>query len=90
MDPAQTIIQLFGGEAAISRITGAAPSAPYRWKASRERGGTGGTIPQRYHLALVEHAKANNIRLRPEHFLGLNLPKPAKPPSLSVAAESAA
>lgn len=82
MDPAHTIIQLFGGEAAIARAAGVATSAPYRWKAPLDRGGTGGTIPQRHHHTLLEYAKANGIRLKPEHFLGINLPavKPAPEP----------
>lgn len=69
MEPASSIIKKFGGEASIAAITNTAYTAPYRWQAEREKGGTGGLIPQRYHRLLIDHARANGIDLRAEDFL---------------------
>lgn len=69
MEPAKTIIQKLGGEAVVSRITETAYTAPYRWQHPREKGGTGGVIPQRYHRTLLDYAQANDIPLSAEEFL---------------------
>jgi len=76
MEPAKTIISKFAkpdegltGEAVISRITETAYTAPYRWQQPREKGGTGGLIPQRHHPRLLTYAKENGIELAPGDFL---------------------
>jgi len=69
MEPARTIIKRLGGEAEVARLTATAYTAPYRWQYAKDKGGTGGLIPQRYHLLLLEHARANGIKLRPADFL---------------------
>jgi hypothetical protein len=78
MQPAENIIAKFAidrdgmkisGEAKVSEITGAGTTAPYRWQYPREKGGTGGTIPQRYHRQLLDYARVNNIDLKAEDFL---------------------
>lgn len=69
MEPAKTIIKRLGGEATVSGITGTAFTAPYRWQHPKEKGGTGGLIPQRHHRALLEYAKQNEIGLRADDFL---------------------
>lgn len=69
MEPAQTIIRKLGGEAVVSEITGTAYTAPYRWQHSRERGGTGGLIPQKHHPRLLAFAMAKGIALSPSEFL---------------------
>jgi hypothetical protein len=69
MNPAQQIIARLGGEAQVSFITGTAYTAPYRWQASRQKGGTGGLIPQRYHRGLIDYARAKGIPLAAEEFL---------------------
>lgn len=51
------------------RVTGTAYTAPYRWQASRQKGGTDGFIPRKYHSRLLEFAKKNNIRLNAADFL---------------------
>jgi hypothetical protein len=63
MEPAKTIIKRLGGEAKVAEITGTAFTAPYRWQHPREKGGTGGTIPQRHFRALLDYAQANEIPL---------------------------
>lgn len=77
MEPASGIIKKFGGEAAIASITGTAYTAPYRWQASRDKGGTDGLIPQRYHQLLLDQARARNIDLRAEDFLPVRRDAPA-------------
>ena len=69
MEPARTIIEKLGGPDVVSRITGTAYTAPYRWQHPRERGGTGGLIPQRHHPALLDYAREKRIRLRADDFL---------------------
>ena len=69
MEPARTIIEALGGEATVARLTGTAYTAPYRWQYPKDRRGTGGTIPQKYHRLLLDYAEANGIHLRAEDFL---------------------
>lgn len=76
MEPASSIVKKLGGEAIVATITGTASTAPYRWTYAREKGGTGGSIPQKYHRALLSYAEANGIPLSAEDFLS---PLPAAP-----------
>lgn len=69
MEPASTVIKKLGGEAKVAEITATAFTAPYRWQHPREKGGTGGLIPQRYHRTLLDYAAANGIELKAEEFL---------------------
>jgi hypothetical protein len=68
-NPAAVVIARLGGEAVVSSITGTAYTAPYRWQAAREKGGTGGLIPQRHHRRLIDYARAKGIPLKAEEFL---------------------
>lgn len=78
MDPAKTIIERLGGEAVVSKITGTAYTAPYRWQHSREKGGTGGLIPQKHHRALLIYAREHDIALSSDDFaLPLDAPTAA-------------
>jgi hypothetical protein len=69
MNPARRIIRRLGGPAAVAAIVGTAITAPYRWQHPRERGGTGGIIPQRHHRALLAFARTHAIRLSADDFL---------------------
>lgn len=69
MEPASTIIKAVGGEGAASQITGTAYTAPYRWQQPKEKGGTGGLIPQRHHPAILAFAQQNGIAISAEDFL---------------------
>jgi hypothetical protein len=77
MEPARSIITKLGGETAVAHICGTALSAPYRWQYPRERGGTGGLIPQRHHRALMDYAQARCIPLAAEEFLAPRGIRPA-------------
>lgn len=69
LEPASSIVAKLGGEAKVAEITGTAFTAPYRWQYGREKGGTGGTIPQRYHRTLLDYAREHEIDLSAEEFL---------------------
>lgn len=68
MEPARTIIERLGGEAAVSRIAGVAITAPYRWQQPRAKGGTGGVIPHWHVQKLLAHAAENDISLCASDF----------------------
>ncbi len=69
MEPASTIIEHFGGEVAIAAITGKSVSAPYRWRSSKDEGGTGGLIPQRHIPVLLAAAREMGKPLDAAAFL---------------------
>lgn len=71
MEPAKTIIRRLGGEAAVSKVTGTAFTAPYRWQHPRERGGCDGRIPQKHVPILLQYARDHGIQLSANDFLGL-------------------
>lgn len=75
MEPARSIIERLGGEAAVSKITGTAYTAPYRWQHPRIKGGTGGMIPQRYHRGLLDYARERGIALSADDFLAASQPE---------------
>ncbi len=79
MEPASTIIKKLGGEAVVSRVTETAYTAPYRWQQPREKGGTGGLIPQRHHPRLLDYARDNEILLSPADFLPVREGEPCGP-----------
>lgn len=67
-NPAHSIIKRLGGEAAVAAATNLALTAPYRWQASVEKGGSGGKIPQKRIPILIELAKSKDIDLCLEEF----------------------
>lgn len=71
LDPAKSIIAKIGIEK-VSEVTGKHVSRVYRWMYPKERGGTGGLIPQSDAPALLSYAKANDIELSPAEFFGIS------------------
>lgn len=69
MEPAYSIVKRLGGEMVVSQVCQTSPTTPYNWQYKRERGGTGGTIPQRYHRTLLDYARRHDIPLAAEDFL---------------------
>jgi hypothetical protein len=69
MEPARTIIEKLGGEAAVSKITGTAYTAPYRWQQPRSKGGTDGRIPQKHIPGLLAYARDHQIPVTAADFL---------------------
>lgn len=74
MEPASSIIERLGGEAVVAKITRTAFTAPYRWQHARDKGGTGGLVPQKHHRPLLDYARTKGIELSAEDFL-----EPAQP-----------
>lgn len=88
MEPASGIIKKLGGEPVVAKITKTAYTAPYRWQAPREKGGTGGRIPQAHHRSLLDYARQNEIPLSAEDFLPCEEDGPR--PALTSPSEEAA
>jgi hypothetical protein len=63
MEPAATIIEKLGGYRAVSAALGVAYTAPYRWTYPRERGGTDGRVPAKYHRVLLDLAAESGVEL---------------------------
>ena len=68
MEPAQSIIAMFGGKPAIAAFLGIPTSTPYNWTLPKSSGGTGGVIPVKHHRALVAEARKRRLKLKPEDF----------------------
>lgn len=66
--PASSIIERLGGVEAVAKITGKHVSRIYRWTYPREKGGTGGLIPQKEIPALITYARRQNIPLEYADF----------------------
>lgn len=87
MEPASSIIKKLGGEAAVTALLCEAAvrlglpklkvsyTAPYRWQHPRDKGGTDGLIPQRFHPVLLDYARAQDIPLSAEDFLPPSQPQ---------------
>lgn len=74
MEPASTIIRKLGGAKIVAAITGLAVTAPYRWQHPRQKGGTGGLIPQKYHRFLLAYARQHGIALGAADFAAPDAP----------------
>lgn len=79
LEPATTIIRKFGGPGKVAEIVGTTSGQVRRWRHRKEAGGTGGAVPHWHIPKLIEHAKANRIRVKPQDFL------PASSPTQEVA-----
>lgn len=69
LEPAESIISKLGGPAVVASVVAVHRTRVSNWKRPKEKGGTGGLIPQQYHRLLLDHAEANSIELRAEDFL---------------------
>lgn len=68
LDPARSVIAKIGIEK-VSEVTGKHVSRVYRWMYPKEKGGTGGFIPQADAQAILSFARENNIPLLPSEFI---------------------
>lgn len=55
-EPAATIIKKLGGPKKVAAIAGVHRTRVSNWMRPKEAGGTGGTIPQSHHLAILRAA----------------------------------
>lgn len=68
MEPANSIIEAFGGTKTVSELTGVHRSQVSKWTWSKERGGTDGLIPMKHSVALLKEAKSRKISIGPADF----------------------
>jgi hypothetical protein len=76
MEPASTIVHKLGGPNRVAAIVGVHRTRVSNWMRPKERGGTGGRIPQRHHLVILEAANARGLGITAENLLGLRAPLP--------------
>jgi hypothetical protein len=69
LEPAKSIITRLGGAKQVADTTGAHITRVYKWAQPRDVGGTGGLIPQRYHLVLLDLAARKDVPLTAGDFL---------------------
>ncbi|MBX9876352.1 MAG: hypothetical protein K2X84_15935 [Beijerinckiaceae bacterium] len=69
MEPASTIIGRFGGPTKVAALLGIGRVRVSNWKRPKERGGTGGRVPQDHHPTLLAAAADLGISLCAEDFL---------------------
>lgn len=67
-NPASRVIKKCGGHRVVAEWLSVDVSQVFRWTYPKERGGTDGRIPSRHQEALLEAARAKEIRLRPADF----------------------
>jgi hypothetical protein len=68
MEPASNIVSRLGGPSVVARITGVHRTRVSNWMRPKEKGGTGGRIPQDHHRALLEYAREHDLSLSAEEF----------------------
>lgn len=66
--PADIVIEKFGGHRVVAEILDLDLSRVYRWTYAPENGGTGGTIPQKHQIPLMDAARERGIDLSPADF----------------------
>jgi hypothetical protein len=71
MEPAASLIRLFGGPDRVAEITGRDRTRVYRWMWPRDQGGTDGEIPAKPRRALMDYAQRHNLKVPPEAWIGL-------------------
>jgi len=70
LDPANSIIERFGGPEAVMKITGASRTRVYRWTQPRIKGGTGGVIPYGHAQKLLKYAREFGVPISEVDFFG--------------------
>lgn len=66
---ASRVIEKFGGRDAFADVLGITVVSVYRMTYPRERGGTGGTIPQKHHAKLFKAAQERGIDLKADDLI---------------------
>lgn len=68
MTIADKIIDKCGGVANVAALAGCTENWVYRWRMSKEDGGTGGRVPHKAQVALIEAARAGKCDVEPSDF----------------------
>ena len=69
MEPAFSIVEALGGNTVVASRLGLHRSRVWNWSVAKAKGGTGGSIPQKYHSALLEFAAEKAVSLQAADFL---------------------
>lgn len=69
MEPASIIVSRLGGPSVVARVAGVHRTRVSNWMRPKEKGGTGGRIPQDHHRALLEYARELGVELAAEDFI---------------------
>jgi hypothetical protein len=72
MEPAASLIKLFGGPTKVARICGLHRTRVAHWRTASDKGGTGGAIPHRHHATLIAHARSHRIRIKASDFIKMD------------------
>lgn len=71
MQISERIIEKCGGVKETARLVGNTPSMVYRWTYSKEKGGTGGTVPRAAQEKLLKAAKDGKVDIDPSDFFDI-------------------
>ncbi|SMC41345.1 hypothetical protein SAMN06297251_102100 [Fulvimarina manganoxydans] len=71
-EPANSLIQKFGGLSAVAKVVEATPNAVMRWRMPKAKGGTGGAIPHWHIPKLIAEARRSGINVEPGDFIVLD------------------
>ena len=63
LEPATTLIELIGGPKVAADVCKLKRLQVWRWTVPKNKGGTGGTVPQRHHAAIIRHVREQGIEL---------------------------
>jgi hypothetical protein len=68
-EPAASIIAKLGGFQTVSEHLGVARPTVWKWQAPKGNAGTGGVIPLKHHVSLLNLARSKDIPLTAADFL---------------------
>jgi hypothetical protein len=68
MNIAERVIEKCGGVAKTAELINKSPSWVYRWTYPKDKGGTGGTVPQSSQHELLKLAKEGKVTITPADF----------------------
>jgi len=71
MTAAERIIDKFNGVSRLSKATGIEATTIYRWSYPKEKRGSEGRVPARYHAQIWDAAKRLGIKLKKSDFVNL-------------------
>ena len=78
-DIATKIITTCGGPRAVAEMLGIHVTTVFRFRRSREKGGSGGLIPSHHQNRLLAEARRRGIKLTPADFFEPALVEPLPP-----------
>ena len=78
MEPAKSVISALGGPSAVARICGCHRTRVSNWVRPKDKGGTGGRIPQNHLRPILDALRARGIEWSAETLLpvAVNAPPP--------------